>query len=324
MSVSSCYRAGQPCSIRISFSREVAPRNKASREGAEPSALASRTRTAALAAPSCGLARTLMMTRSPSISTPSVRAPGVTRTASRPSESASARIAAAGGSSGLGFATQRRQMPPRQLAIARGLEPDLIDLSLILGSEELGWAPDPDLAWRNALAGAEQGARREHRPFADPAIVHRYRSHAHESAVFQGGAMHHGHVPDHAILADDGRGAVGIGTRAFDMKDAAILDVGTGTDLDPVNVAAQDAVVPDARFGPDRHVPDDPRARRDEGGLVDLRMLALERQNRCARIVHVVILKTGCSSEYAAGWRHSRPATEIEWRAADRASRTRR
>src|SRR5690606_1977436 len=238
MSVSSCYRAGQPCSIRISFSREVPPRNKASREGTEPSALASRTRTAAFAAPSCGLARTLMMTRSPSISTPSVRAPGVTRTASRPSESASARIAAAGGSSGLGFATQRRQMPPRQLAIARGLEPDLLDLSLVLGAEELGRAPDPDLARRNCLAGAEQGARREHGPFADPAIVHRHRSHADERAIFERAAVDDGHVPDHAILANDGRTTLGVRTRAFDMKDAAVLDVGAGADLDPVDVAS--------------------------------------------------------------------------------------
>jgi hypothetical protein len=66
----------------------------------------------------------------------------------------------------------------------------------------------------------------------------------------------------------------------IDVDDAAVLDVGAGADADPVDVAAQHAIVPDARFGPDLDVADQPRARRDEGGGIDKRRLASVTQDR--------------------------------------------
>ncbi len=210
----------------------------------------------------------------------STRAPGVTRSARRPLPSASARIASAGGKSALGLATKLGQMPPGQPTIALGLEADLLDLSLVLRAQVLRRAADPDLARRDMLARAEQRAGREHGAFADAAIVHRHRAHADEGAVLQRRAVDHRHVADHAVLADDRRATFRVGPRPFHMKDAAILHVGARADDDPVDVAAQHAVVPHARVGPDGHVADDPRAGGDEGGFVDLRHLALERQDR--------------------------------------------
>src|SRR5690606_19050157 len=232
---------GQTASSCTSFSREVAPRNNCRRDGAIPSALASRPSTASFAPPSCGLARTFIRTRPSAISIPSTRAPGVTCKASRPCASAAARSASTGGSSSLGFATQRRHVPPRQLAIARGLEADLLDLGLVLRAIGFRRAAGPDFARRNVLAGAEQGARGQHRAFADPAIVHRHRAHADEGAILQRAAVDHRHVPDHAILADDGRAAIGIGARALDMEDAPVLHVRPCAHLDAMDVAAQHA-----------------------------------------------------------------------------------
>src|SRR3990167_3785049 len=149
-----------------------------SRDVATPSARASKARTASLASPSLGFARTFTSSTPSPSSIPSDRAPGVTRNASRPSTSASARIASAGGKSALGRATQRRHVPLREAAVALGLEADLGGLVLVLGAQELRRAADPDFARRDLLARAEQRARRQHRAFADPAIVHRHRAHA--------------------------------------------------------------------------------------------------------------------------------------------------
>ena len=68
----------EPGGSWTSLSRRVAPRNKRSRDVATPSDSASSASAAALAAPSCGLARTFTSTRPPAISMPSARAPGVT------------------------------------------------------------------------------------------------------------------------------------------------------------------------------------------------------------------------------------------------------
>src|SRR5690606_41664333 len=57
---------------------------------------------------------------------------------------------------------------------------------------------------------------------------------------------------------------------SLDVKDAAVLHIRARADRDPMDVAAQHAVVPHTRFGPEGHVADDPRAGRDEGGRVDL------------------------------------------------------
>jgi hypothetical protein len=103
------------------------------------------------------------------------------------------------------------------------------------------------------------------------------------SSILEHGAVHHRHVADHAILADDRRAAVRLGAGAFDMEDRSVLHVRARPDFDAVDVAAQHAVVPHAGLGPDGHVADDPRAGGDEGGIVDLRHLAFKRQDRRPR-----------------------------------------
>jgi hypothetical protein len=57
-------------------------------------------------------------------------------------------------------------------------------------------------------------------------------------------------------------------------------------DADPVHVAAQHDIVPDARLRPDLDIADQPRAGRDEGGGVDLRRLAFERQQQRSGPAH--------------------------------------
>src|SRR5690606_29985404 len=262
-----------------SLSRPVAPRNNCSRDVATPSARARSTITASFAAPSCGLARTLTTSRPSPISRASDRAPGVTRSARRPSASASAWIASGGGSSIFGFATEHRQVAPREGAVALGLEADLLDLVPVLRAQELRRTPDPDLARVLRLARAQQFLGRLHLTLADPRIVHRHRAHADEGAVFKRGSVDHRHVSDHAVLADDRRAALGVGPRTLDVEDAAVLHIRARADLDAVDVTPEHAIVPHARLGPERHVDNDPRTGGDEGGLVDLRDLALERKD---------------------------------------------
>ena len=62
-----------------------------------------------------------------------------------------------------------------------------------------------------------------------------------------------------------------------DVQAAAILDVGPGADADPVHVAAEDAVEPDAGIVADVHVAEDQRAVGDEHAAAQLRDHALER-----------------------------------------------
>src|SRR5690606_39230263 len=232
---------------------------------------ATRESTASLAAPSCGLARTLISSRPSPGSTASERAPGVTRSARRPSAPARSRIASGCGSSCLGFATEHRQMPARERAVALGLEADLLDLGRVLRAQELRRPADPDLARRDRLARAQQRSGGKHRAFADPRIVHRHRAHADEGAVFKPRPVDHRHVSDHAVLADDRRTALGVWPRPLAVEDAAVLHVRARADADPVDVTPEYAIVPHARLGPDRHVADDPRTGGDEGCLVDLR-----------------------------------------------------
>ena len=141
--------------ILKSFSREVAPRNKVICEGAMAKACASRPATAAVALPSSGLARTFIKTRPASISTPSLRAPGVTRTESRPSGSAKDRSATADGRSvfGRAMAYQCSMVRLGVAYIVRNPQLHLVKSRVGQIAHIGGGAATPQLARRDALAG---------------------------------------------------------------------------------------------------------------------------------------------------------------------------
>ena len=63
------------------------------------------------------------------------------------------------------------------------------------------------------------------------------------------------------------------------MDDAAVLDIGAGTDNYAVYLGADNAIVPDARLGADGNIANDPATRRDKGAVVDLRRLAVDRND---------------------------------------------
>ena len=53
------------------------------------------------------------------------------------------------------------------------------------------------------------------------------------------------------------------------MDNRAVLNVGARTNTDGVHIAAQHAIVPDARLWPDFHVPDDTAAGRHKSRRVN-------------------------------------------------------
>ncbi len=66
------------------------------------------------------------------------------------------------------------------------------------------------------------------------------------------------------------------------MDHGAVLHVGAGADADRLNVATQNAIVPDARVRADHDVTDNVRTGRNEGGFVNFGHLALEFHDRSA------------------------------------------
>jgi hypothetical protein len=140
-----------------------------------------------------------------------------------------------------------------------------------------GGAAGPELAGGYSPAWREQGAGGEHGPAFDLAAVHDDGAEADESAVVEDATMDHRHMADQNVLADDRRQALASRPRRIDVDDSAVLKVGAGADADPVDVAAKHAIVPDARLRADLDVADQPGAGRDEGGGIDQRRVAAER-----------------------------------------------
>ena len=118
------------------------------------------------------------------------------------------------------------------------------------------------------LPGRQHRAGGEHGVALDLAAVHDDRAEADEGAVVEDAAVDHGHVADQHVFADERGEPLGGPARPLriDVDHAAVLDVGARADPDRVDVAAQHAIVPDARLGPDFDVADQLRAGRDEGG----------------------------------------------------------
>ncbi len=153
-----------------------------------------------------------------------------------------------------------------QLAVMFGGPEDVSVFLLRHVAHEFGGAARPELALRDALAGGQERPRRQHRHALHHRAVHHAGLHSHKSVIFhragvEDGAVAHGHAVAHGrALKVAGR-----------MDDGAVLNVCVFADPDIIDIAAQDAVVPDVAALPDLHVADDAGRRGDEGGLMDFR-----------------------------------------------------
>ncbi len=159
-------------------------------------------------------------------------------------------------------------------------------------ADQLGRAADPQLLRPDRLALGQQRARAQHPVFLHRAAVHDDRAKADEAAVPDRAAMHHRHMADQHIVTDQRR-AFGLSRLwTVTMDNAAILNVGPCAYHDAADIGAQHAIVPDARFRPDGDIADDPATGRDEGAVVDLRRLAVDRDYRNVRAVdHLIIFQ---------------------------------
>lgn len=106
---------------------------------------------------------------------------------------------------------------------------------------------------------------------ADAGVVEDGGPDADEDGVFQQAAMDGGVVTNGAELADGDGEEVPLA-----VEDGAILDVGTGADVDAVDVAAEDGVHPDAGLLAQGDVSKDLGGGIDVAGGVDGGVVALE------------------------------------------------
>jgi len=121
----------------------------------------------------------------------------------------------------------------------------------------------------------------QHRIAADAAPVHHDRAQPDKRPVLKHTAMHHRHMPDQHIVADQCRKALRMaGARAVAMDHAAILHVGARADNDAVHIGADHAIVPDTCICADLDIADDPAPRRDKCAVVDTRGLAMQADDR--------------------------------------------
>ena len=60
------------------------------------------------------------------------------------------------------------------------------------------------------------------------------------------------------------------------MDDGAVLNIRSRPNPDGIHIAAQHAIIPDARLRADVHIANDAAPRRDEGGRMNLRRMAVQ------------------------------------------------
>ena len=101
-----------------------------------------------------------------------------------------------------------------------------------------------------------------------------------------GAAVHHRHVANQHVVADDERATLVIArTRWVAMKDGAVLHIGALTNADFEDISANNTIVPDRGACPNLDIADDRASRRDEGGFVNLGRLPMDRDDIDAWIV---------------------------------------
>ena len=87
-------------------------------------------------------------------------------------------------------------------------------------------------------------------------------------------------MSDQHIVADQQRRTVGIaGAFGIAMKHAAILHIGPLADDDAADIGAQHAIVPHRTVRPDLDIADDGATGGDEGAIVDLGRVAVDRND---------------------------------------------
>src|ERR1051325_1508082 len=120
--------------------------------------------------------------------------------------------------------------------------------------------------FRNERAGADDGAGREESIGIYSCIIKDYGPHSDQAEVADRAPVENCPVPDGDLFPDtEGK------FRMRHMEEAAVLDIGSLSDPDRVDVSPDDGVEPDAGILPDLHVADDLGACAEEGGFVDRR-----------------------------------------------------
>ena len=123
-------------------------------------------------------------------------------------------------------------------------------------------------AGRNAHPESDERVRADDGARADFGAVENNRAHADEDFIVDLAGVNDGAVANGDKLAYTGR------ITGIDMDDGIVLDIGTRTDDDAVNVAAQNGAVPDARFLLECNVADDRRGGNDPCAWMDGRTFA--------------------------------------------------
>ena len=107
--------------------------------------------------------------------------------------------------------------------------------------------------------------------------VHDGGGQANKRAIMQDAAVQHDIMANEHIVANDGwKPVLNPGHRAVTMDDAAVLNIRARANNHAVNLCADDAIIPDACFCGDGHISNDPATRRNKGGFVDYRRLAVQ------------------------------------------------
>lgn len=117
--------------------------------------------------------------------------------------------------------------------------------------------------WRHQTAGGDQ------RIFSDARTVQNSRADADEASLLDVTAVNRCRMPYGDLVFDNGRKLLSAGN----MNDSAVLDVGSRTNADKIDIAPQNAVIPNIRIFADLHITDDDgifgnkSSRVDFGGL---------------------------------------------------------
>ena len=109
----------------------------------------------------------------------------------------------------------------------------------------------------NDGALCDKRARADYTAASDFRAVENNRAHANQRAVPDLAAMHNRSVTYGDAAADHGR------ETAVRMDNSAVLNICAGADLNVLDIAAHNGVIPNGRLFPKRHIPQNDRARRD-------------------------------------------------------------
>ena len=156
------------------------------------------------------------------------------------------------------------------------LRPLLDRRDLLVGElpHHLGRLAEHQRARRNLHVFGDQGLRPDDAVRADVGVIHDRGPHPHQHLVLDGAPVNDGPVPD----GDPGAYVRGGGAVRY-VDDSVVLHVRLRTNPNPMDVAAQRTVVPDAGAGPEGHVAHQDGRLGDIVTVIVLGMLPQERLN---------------------------------------------